>query len=44
MIEMLEASTLGAEFSIGDIAGVFESAASDARVAHLWAGETCIAR
>jgi hypothetical protein len=43
-IDLLEDSTLGAEFSIGAIAGVFESGASDAPVAHLWAGETCIAR
>lgn len=38
------ASTLGTEFSIGDIAGVLESEASDARVLHMWAGVACIGR
>lgn len=37
-------SSLGEEFTIGGMAGLLESAAPDARVQHLWAGQTCIAR
>jgi hypothetical protein len=37
-------STLGVEFSSDGIAGLLESDAPQARITHLWAGETCIAR
>ncbi len=37
-------SSLGEEFTAGGVAGLLESAASDARVQHLWAGHACIAR
>lgn len=42
-IEVME-STIGFEFVSGDIAGLLESEADTARITHLWAGETCIAR
>jgi hypothetical protein len=41
--EVME-STLGTEFVAGGIAGLFESAKPNARITHLWAGETGIAR
>lgn len=37
-------STLGVEFSVGGIAGLFESESRRARVTQLWAGRTCISR
>ncbi len=37
-------SSLGEEFNAGGVAGLLDSAAADARVTHLWAGATCIAR
>ena len=37
-------SSLGEEFTDGDVAGLLDSADIDARVSHLWAGEICIAR
>jgi hypothetical protein len=37
-------SSLGTEFTAGDLAGVLSSAAPDGRITHLWAGTTCIAR
>jgi hypothetical protein len=37
-------SSLGEEFTAGDVAGLLDSAAADARVSNLWAGATCIAR
>jgi hypothetical protein len=37
-------SSLGEEFAAGGLAGVLESAAPDARIQHLWSGQTCIAR
>ena len=37
-------SSLGTEFTVGAIAGLLESDTPDARILHLWAGHTCIAR
>jgi len=37
-------SSLGEEFTIGELAGLLESAAPDASVQHLWSGHVCIAR
>lgn len=37
-------STLGVEFTAGEMAGLFESGEPDARVVNLWAGHVCIAR
>lgn len=37
-------STLGTEFLAGGIAGLLESASPDAKVIHLWAGNSCVAR
>lgn len=37
-------STVGIEFSTGGLAGILDSTRSDARITHLWAGHTCIAR
>ena len=37
-------SSLGTEFTAGGVAGLLESPEPDARVTHLWAGATCIAR
>lgn len=37
-------STLGIEFTAGDLAGILDSEKPDARIAHLWAGQTCNAR
>jgi len=42
-IEVVD-SSLGIEFSAGGLAGVFDSAGPDGKVAALWAGEVCIAR
>ena len=40
----VEETTLGTEFSAGDLGGLFESAAPDAPVTALWAGLTCLFR
>lgn len=37
-------STLGVEFTAGDLAGLLDSEKPDARISHLWAGVTCNAR
>lgn len=37
-------STLGIEFSAGALGGLLASRRPDARVTHLWAGTTCLAR
>ena len=37
-------TTLGLEFTAGDMAGLLDGPGPDARVTDLWAGETCIAR
>lgn len=37
-------STLGIEFTAGGLAGLLESELPEARITHLWAGQTCIAR
>lgn len=37
-------SSLGVEFTVGGIAGIFESTAARARIQHLWAGHVCLAR
>ena len=37
-------SSLGTEFSAGNVAGLLGSADADAVVTHLWAGQACIAR
>jgi hypothetical protein len=42
-IEVAE-SSLGIEFTAGDMAGLLSSDAPTATITHLWAGEACIAR
>ena len=42
-VEVFE-STLGTEFTAGDLAGILTSDAPDAMVENLWAGTTCIFR
>lgn len=37
-------SSLGEEFSAGEVGGLLDSADASARVTHLWAGAVCIAR
>lgn len=37
-------SSLGEEFTVGDIAGLLDSKRPDAKVTNLWAGSVCIAR
>lgn len=37
-------STLGTEFTIGELAGLLSGSTADARVTDLWSGEVCIAR
>ncbi len=37
-------SSLGTEFTAGGLAGLLEGQGADARIAHLWAGQACIAR
>ena len=37
-------STLGTEFSAGALAGLLDTGKPDAKVTHLWAGVTCLAR
>ena len=43
-VEMQEDSTLGAEFSAGDISGFFASTAADSPVTSMYAGLTCFFR
>ncbi len=40
----IEDSTLGVEFSAGDLSGLLSSRDPDGEVTNLWAGTTCIAR
>jgi hypothetical protein len=40
----VEQSTLGTEFRSGGLSGLFESKAPNAKVTHLWGGETCVFR
>lgn len=40
----IAASTLGTEFTAGNLAGLLDSARPDARIVNLWAGTTCLAR
>lgn len=40
----VEDSTLGVEFSAGDLSGLLSSRDSDGEITNLWAGTTCIAR
>jgi hypothetical protein len=37
-------STLGTEFSAGALGGLLDSAGPDAKITHMWAGATCLAR
>jgi hypothetical protein len=37
----VEESTLGHEFSAGELGGLLSAAAPDGRIEHLWAGSTC---
>lgn len=37
----VEESTLGHEFSAGDLGGLLSAATPDGRIEHLWAGSTC---
>lgn len=37
-------SSIGEEFVAGGMAGILDSSSPDARVQHLWAGVSCIAR
>jgi opacity protein-like surface antigen len=37
-------TTIGQEFTLGDMSGLLSSAAPDGKVTNLWAGVTCIAR
>ncbi|MES2442460.1 MAG: hypothetical protein V4574_06485 [Pseudomonadota bacterium] len=41
MTVTVEESTLGHEFSAGDLGGLLSAAAPDGKVEHLWAGSTC---
>ena len=40
----VEESTIGHEFTRGEMSGLLSSAAADGKVTNLWAGVTCIAR
>jgi hypothetical protein len=40
----VEESSIGQEFTIGDMSGLLSSAALDGKVTNLWAGVNCIAR
>jgi hypothetical protein len=40
----VEQSSLGAEFTAGELGGLLQSDAADAKVAHLWAGDICAFR
>jgi hypothetical protein len=40
----VEERTLGTEFRVSGLSGLFASNAADARVTHLWAGSTCVFR
>lgn len=43
-VAIIEPSSLGEEFTAGNVAGLLASTAPDARVTDLWAGQVCIAR
>ncbi|MES2899782.1 MAG: hypothetical protein V4723_08650 [Pseudomonadota bacterium] len=43
-IELVPDSTLGTEFTAGYLSGLLASADPAAKIVHLWAGNTCIAR
>lgn len=43
-VARIASSSLGEEFTAGDVAGLLDSADANARVTHLWAGAVCIAR
>lgn len=43
-VVQIDSTTLGTEFTAGSVAGLLDSDDDDARVIHLWAGQTCIAR
>lgn len=40
----VQATSLGTEFVIGEMAGTLDSSTADARVVRLWAGQVCLAR
>lgn len=40
----VEESTLGTEFAVADMGGLFDGKGPDAKVTHLWAGVTCMFR
>ena len=40
----VQQSTLGLEFSAGDINGVLDGPSADARITEMWAGTSCVAR
>ncbi len=44
IVARIAPSSLGEEFTAGDIAGLLDSTDANARVTHLWAGAACVAR
>ena len=44
MVELVPDSTLGVEFSSGDLGGFFDGNGADAKVVSLYAGQTCFFR
>ena len=44
MVELVPDSTLGVEFSSGDLGGFFDGTGADAKVVSLYAGQTCFFR
>lgn len=44
MVELVPDSTLGVEFSSGDLGGFFDGDGADAKVVSLYAGQTCFFR
>ena len=40
----IRTTSLGEEFTAGGLAGLLDSSGDSARISHLWAGATCIAR
>lgn len=40
----VEESTIGTEFSAGELSGLLDGKGNDARITDIWAGVTCIAR
>lgn len=44
MVVDVRETSIGIEFSTGGLAGVLDGVGPDARITHLWAGATCIAR